>query len=295
MNNGLTNRGIPGFRCLIEEFVQRVKERNPVIEVSPLQEVEPRIRGTLPNKEVDLVLSSGGRGSPFDGFKKPWYSGYRKFLDHVADATLKDPLRSPALFVVCHSFEISIIHFDFAKMKERRELKVGAMPAYLTEEGRQDPLFAPFGDRLFGWEYREWQAMDLDEKRLGRGALLARESLPGKTDEGEALLACRFAPGIVGTQFHPEADREGATAYIEENAERLKGSYGEKGFQQMSEIVNNPNGLMRTYTLLIPSWLTLRFNELAPHRGWNPIDMPGEARPSRSSRLTGGLPGLRDS
>ncbi len=50
-----------------------------------------------------------------------------------------------------------------------------------TPEGQRHPLLTAFGDRLFAFEHRNWEAVDLDEpllRKLG-GALLARESRDG--------------------------------------------------------------------------------------------------------------------
>lgn len=278
MNNGVANEATRCFRRLFEGLQARVRAANPSLEIQ-FKHVQPRNLGELPGEDVDLVLSSGGPGSPFDGYGDTWCTGYRKFLDRVVERNLRDPFKAPALFVVCHSFEICINHFGFAQMTQRENLKFGVFPAYTTEEGRRSVVFEPFEDRLFVWEHRRWQATDLDEKKLKAlgGKLLAVESRPGgEIDKGRGLLGFEFAPGIVGTQFHPEADRPGVMAWANrpEHAADLVDAYGHSLYERMMKTLADPSRLARTYALLIPGWLTHRFNQLALDRGLRPIPPP---------------------
>ncbi len=277
MNNGVANEATRCFRRLFDGFVQRVRAVNPDLPVQ-FKHVQPRNLGELPDENVDLVLSSGGPGSPYDGFDDPWCVGYRKFLDHVVQSNATDPDHAPQIFVVCHSFEIAITHFKVAEMTKRETLKFAIMPAYPTDEGMADPLFAPFGERLFVWEHRRWQAVNLNQKALDAlgGKLLCRESRPGRTDKGPAVVGFRFAPGLVGTQFHPEADRPGVMAWINrpEHAADLRDAYGNALYERMIKTLDDPTRLARTYALLIPTWLQLRFNEMAKVRGLRPIGPP---------------------
>ena len=45
----------------------------------------------------------------------------------------------------------------------------------------------------------------------------------------------------------------------------------------MVKSLANPNRLARTFALMIPGWLTLRFNELAQARGYKPLTLPEQA------------------
>lgn len=278
MNNGVANEATRCFRRLFDAFVVKVRAANPGLDIS-FRHVQPRNLGELPDDHSDLVLSSGGPGSPHEGYEDPWCAGYRRFVDHVVESNLKDPLRAPGLFAVCFSFELCINHFGFAHMTKRDTLKFGVMPCYTTEAGAESLLFRPFGDRLFVWEHRRWQAVDLDEKKLKAlgGQLLATESRAGGADKGPGLLGFRFAPGVVGTQFHPEADRPGVLAWIyrPEHAADLVDAYGQSLYDRMLKTLADPTRLARTYALLIPGWLTHRFNEhIARVRGLNPIPEP---------------------
>lgn len=277
MNNGVANEAIRCFRRLVTAFVGRVRAANPRLTVH-LDHIQPRNLGEVPSHQVDLFVSSGGPGSPHDGWDQPWCTAYRKFLDWTMDAAVHRPEAPPAGFLVCHSYEIAVQHFQFAQMRHRNDLKFAIFPAYVTAEGRKAPFLAPFDDRLFIWEHRHWQAVEMDARRVAAqgGALLATESRPGRSDKGHALLSFRFGPGLDGTQFHPEADRAGVLAWIDrpEHASALKDAYGHSLYDRMMRTLADPTRLARTFALLIPGWLTDRFNRLAAVRGLHPIPAP---------------------
>jgi GMP synthase-like glutamine amidotransferase len=277
MNNGVTNEATRCFKRLFDAFVTRVRDANPQLKVD-FRHVQPRNLGEVPREDADLVLSSGGPGSPFDGYDEQWCTDYRKFLDHVVEKNLKSPLTAPSVFVVCHSYEITVNHFAVARMAKRESLKFGVFPAYVTAAGQQHSVFDGFGERLFTWEHRTYEAIDLNEKRLKElgGKLLATESREGRADKGNGLMGFEFAPGVCGTQFHPEADRPGVIAWINrpEHSSAFKDKYGHSLYDRMMKTLSDPTRLGRTFGLLIPGWLTRRFNEIAATKGLAPISLP---------------------
>jgi GMP synthase-like glutamine amidotransferase len=278
MNNGVANEATRCFRRLFDAFSMHVREANPGLEIT-LQHVQPRNLGELPDPKSDLILSSGGPGAPTDGYEEDWCNGYRRFVDSVVDRTLRDPSRAPSLFAVCHSFEICVQHFGVATMARRENLRFGVFPAYVTEAGRASIVFKPFEDgRLFTWEHRRFEAVDLDERKLAGlgGRLLARESREGREDKGRGVMGLQFAPGVVGTQFHPEADRPGVMAWVQrrEHSDALRDAYGHELLERMLKTLSDPTRLARTYALAIPGWLAERFNHLAEERGLRKIPAP---------------------
>jgi homoserine O-succinyltransferase len=277
MNAGVDNEAMRCFRAIVSAFLARVRGVNPELE-PVVKHVQPRNLGELPPAQCDLYLSTGGPGSPFDGYDEPWCTGYRRFLDGIVDeATVRGDLSRSAL-VICHSFEIAIEHFAFAKMARRKTTKFGVMPVYMTREGEVSPLLSSFGDRLFAWEHRDWEAVGLDLAKLQslQGELWATESRDRRS-KGEGLLAFRFGPGIEGTQFHPEADRDGARVWIErpEHKKACIDSYGELTYARMLKSLDDPKRIDHTFKTLIPGWLLRRFNALAPTRSWTPVNSAG--------------------
>jgi hypothetical protein len=164
MNNGVANQATRCFRRLIDAFGARVARANPGVELV-FKHLQPRNLGELPTLDEDIVLSSGGPGSPHDGWDDPWCTGYRKFLDGVIERNLKSAHESIKVFAVCHSFEIATVHFKTAEMRKRSALKFGLMPAYMTPHGERADFLTPFGYRLFCWEHRNWEAVSPEPTR----------------------------------------------------------------------------------------------------------------------------------
>jgi GMP synthase-like glutamine amidotransferase len=265
-------RGIAG------SFLETVARKNPTLAGEVLV-VSPRDTNDEVPRDCDFYVSSGGPGSPFEGDDQPWYADYGRFSDSVVESTLRGGADRQALFAICYSFEMVVRHFQIAAIAPRAERKFGVMPIYTTPEGQKHPLLAAFGDRLFAFEHRNWEAIEPDEARLRSlgGRVLARESRDG-VSKGRALLALDVAPGIEAVQFHPEADRPGVMNWVArpEQAAAFKATYGELTYQAMLRTLDNPRRLARTFALVIPGWLARRFNELAPSRGYAPIDAPSE-------------------
>jgi GMP synthase-like glutamine amidotransferase len=278
MNNGVKNQATRCFKQIVDAFRKRATAFNEQLDFH-FTHVQPRNLGELPPDDVDLVLSSGGPGSPFDGYEDPWCTGYRKFLDRCIELNQKDPSAAPKALLVCHSFELGVIHFKVGTMQRRPSLKFGLMPAYTTRAGQKEDFLRPYGDRLFAWEHRNWEAVDIDLARLGElgGALLATESREGHApDKGRAALSLKFGPGIWGTQFHPEADKPGAMAWIEKPEHKIAvtDAYGQLLYERMLKSLSNPDRLAKTFALFIPGWLTFRFNEIAPQKSLRPLPPP---------------------
>lgn len=276
MNNGVANQATRCFRRLLDGFSNRLRAANPGIEIT-LKHVQPRNLGELPPDDVDIAVSSGGPGSPFDGYDDPWCAGYRSWMDHVVERNMAHPLNAPSVLVVCHSFEISVMHLGVARLQAREARKFGVMPQYPTPAGQDSYLFRGFGDRIFAFEHRNWEVVDIDERRCKQlgAVLLARESRDG-VSKGRGLTSFHLAAGVDGSIFHPEADRTGVVTWINkpEMAEAFKEAYGEYTYDQMMDTLNDPTRLARTFSLMVPGWLTHRFNLMAPAWGYQRLAQP---------------------
>jgi GMP synthase-like glutamine amidotransferase len=276
MNNGHPNQASRCFRVLIDDFFAKVRAKNPQL-ATQLVVVHPRNLLELPPEDCDFYLSSGGPGGPFDHDADSWLTGWRSWVDRLVEKNLVRGPKAPGLLGVCYSFELLIEHFKIAKMSLRSRRKFGVMPVYMTEAGMNHSLTSPFGDRLFAFENRNWEALDPDERRLRElgGAILAQESRDGQS-KGAGLMAVDFAPGVIGAQFHPEADKPGVVAWLQkrEQAEAFIEAYGQVTYRRMLDTLDNPQRLARTFTVFIPGWLSRRFNHMAADRGWNLLDEP---------------------
>ena len=188
MNQGHANQAMRCFRGLVGGFFDRVQRTNPGV-ACELVEVSPRDTNAPIPRDCDLYLGSGGPGSPFDGDDQPWFADFTRFVDEIVESSQGPAARERSLFGVCYTYEMLVRHFRVATMAMRDSRKFGVMPIYTTSAGQKHPLLAAFGDRLFAFEHRNWEAIDLDEARLRElgGALLAQESRDGFS-KGRAFL-----------------------------------------------------------------------------------------------------------
>jgi GMP synthase-like glutamine amidotransferase len=278
MNNGHVNQAMRCLRGIVYNFFEHVRRFNPNLPCV-LGEVSPRDTGNAVPRDYDLYISTGGPGSPYDGDGMPWVTDYSEFLEGVADAAIRGGAKQRAVFAICYSFEMVVRHFRLAAVVPRTERKFGVMPIYTTPEGQAHPLLRPFGDRLFAFEHRSWEAVELDERKLSAlgGELLALESRDGMS-KGRAILGLDVTAGIEAVQFHPEADRPGVMNWVSrpEQAAAFKACYGEVTYQAMLRTLDDPRRLARTYALVIPGWMARRFNMLAPFRGYAELSPPSE-------------------
>lgn len=278
MNDGHVNQAMRCLRSIVGRFFRHVQAFNPDV-LCEATEVSPRDTTEKIPEDCDLYLSSGGPGSPYDGDGMPWATDYGRFLDSLLESSAKAETEARSLFAICYSFEMVVRHFKLATVAPRADRKFGVMPVYTTLEGQKHPLLSAFGDRLFAFEHRNWEAVDLDVaglRALG-GHFLAQESRDG-VSKGRAILGLEVAPGIEAVQFHPEADRPGVMNWVSrpEQAAAFKATYGEITYRAMLRTLDDPNRLARTFALLIPGWMVRRFNVLAPYRDWVELPPPGE-------------------
>lgn len=276
MNNGHVNQAMRCFRSIVSAFFERVERANPDLRMR-LVEVSPRDTQARIPRDCDIYIGSGGPGSPYDGDHERWFADFGKFCDEMVSSARRNDADEKSFFGVCYTFEMLVRHFKVADVSMRDSRKFGVMPIYTTSYGQRHELLHAFHDRLFAFEHRNWEAVNLDEARLHElgGGILAQESRDGHS-KGRALLGIDFGGGIEAVQFHPEADRAGVMSWVArpEQAEAFRETYGEFTYQAMLRTLDDPNRLARTFALVIPGYLTRRFNRLAVHRGYAPVELP---------------------
>jgi hypothetical protein len=72
-----------------------------------------------------------------------------------------------------------------------------------------------------------------------------------------AIMALRFSPEVVGTQFHPEADGEGMLRYMrtDERKQQVVTAYGEEKYDEMVRLLATPGTIDVTEDTIIPTFL----------------------------------------
>lgn len=278
MNDGHPNQAMRCFRKIVHGFFDRVRAANPglscdMVEVSPRNTTDRIPRGH------DFYIGTGGPGSPFDGDGERWFIDFSRFTDELLKDCRRTDERQKSFFAVCYTFELLVRHFGVAEVAMRQSRKFGLMPVYTTARGQQHPLLSQFADRLFAFEHRNWEAIDVNDRALSslEGSILAIESRDGHS-KGRAVLGVDFGPGVEAVQFHPEADRAGVMSWVArpEQAAAFRETYGEFTYQAMLRTLDDRTRVARTFAYVIPGFLARRFNLLAQARGLAPIELPGE-------------------
>jgi hypothetical protein len=81
-----------------------------------------------------------------------------------------------------------------------------------------------------------------------------------------AIMAIRFNPNMIGTQFHPEADATGMLLHLhtEEKKKTVIENYGQEKWDSMVTHLNDPDKIMNTYSHILPNFLHLCLDQLEP-------------------------------
>ena len=255
MNNGRPNQGMRGLR----EIVNRYQE------YLTIEEFEVRQQHQIPDLGYDIYISSGGPGDPRDGhhqWEKPWHQLVRDIWEHnLHQATKK------YVFFVCHSFQMACHQFGLCEITKRKSTSFGIYPIHKTPAGKHDILLEPLDDPFYAVDSRDWQLVEPNKSAFeGMGAqIISREKIRTHIELERAIMAIRFSPEMVGTQFHPEADPRGMKKHfsIEENREKVIKNYDLKKYQSMMSHLEDPEKISRTHDVVIPGFLERAIHSLS--------------------------------
>jgi len=268
-----------GLACIVE--LLRQTSRRYFAGAASVDVFDCRGGGEVPSLAHEVVISSGGPGSPYEGVGQEWEAAYFRYLERVWGAKQGAGASPRFLFAICHSFELVARFFDLAEVIPRRSPSYGILPVHLTPEGEADPLFQGLGNPFMAADFREWQVVQLREGRLAElgGALLAREKIRPHVPLERSVMALRLSPHWVGVQFHPEAEpaRMRALFTRPEKREEVLSRHGEQKYAAILELIDNPEGLPRTYATLLPRFLHSAVTTLRPELA-TPADGDGAVR-----------------
>jgi homoserine O-succinyltransferase len=251
--------GVPnqGMRCL-RDILHAFGERGEVgVECD---EFEVRIRREVPDLSYDVYLSSGGPGSPLDSEGSEWERRYFRWLRQV-DRWNADPAnpRKKKVFFICHSFQLACRHYRVAEVSKRRSTSFGVFPVHLMHEGLDEPVFEGLPDPFYAVDSRDFQVLQPHHNRLREmgGRVLCLEKERPHVPLDRAIMAIRFSPHMIGTQFHPEADAVGMSLYLrtEEKKQTVIENHGYEKWQSMVEQLEDPDKILWTYSHILPNFL----------------------------------------
>lgn len=248
-----------GMRC-IRDLLRRFGNDNYAR--MEWDEFEVRINNQLPDLSYDIYISSGGPGSPLDSRGGQWEREYFSWLQQVENYNKSaDHALKKYVLLICHSFQITCRYYELAKITKRRSTAFGIFPVTMLEDGLREPVFSGLENPFYAVESRDYQVVQPNEERLqASGAkLLAIEKERPHVPLERAVMAIRFNKYMIGVQFHPEADAEGMTMYLqrEDRKRMVIENYGPKKWQSMISSLNDPGKIIWTQAHVIPNFLLM--------------------------------------
>ena len=262
MNEGVPNEGM---RC-IRDLLQNLKNSNTVD--LEWEEFEVRKSLQIPSLDHDIYISSGGPGSPLSSLGSEWENAYFKWLGLI-DNWNKNPSNpnKKFVFLICHSFQLACRYFEVGEVIKRKSTAFGVFPIHmLKHHGTIDPIFHGLEDPFYGVDSRDYQVVQTNKQRVHElgGEILCIEKERPHVPLERAVMAIRFNPYMVGTQFHPEADAQGMSMYLqrEDKKQVVIHNHGLPKWTSMIEHLNDPDKINLTNKQVLPNFLMQSIEEI---------------------------------
>ncbi|HVB02963.1 MAG TPA: hypothetical protein VNE41_04505 [Chitinophagaceae bacterium] len=253
LNAGAPNQGMRSLRNILSRYA-KVNDLHFQIE-----EFEVRNRQEMPDDSFQVYFSTGGPGSPLESQGSSWEKRYFSLVSRLETINSSADNDKKFMFFICHSFQLLCRHYALGSVCKRKSPSFGVLPVHQCPEAGKDPVFAGLPDPFFAVDSREWQVIGPDFSRFEviGARLLAIEKERPLVPLERALMAIRFSPWFFGTQFHPEADPEGMTHYLEttNKKEQVIEQFGMEKYLSMISQLQDPDKIMLTRELVIPSFL----------------------------------------
>jgi GMP synthase-like glutamine amidotransferase len=249
---GATNEGM---RCIHEIIAQYEKRHSLNCQVNVY---DVRQQNQIPELREDVFICSGGPGSPTESKDLDWENNFFAWIDNVQQYNLENELKKH-IFFICHSFQMACRHFDLALVTKRKSTAFGVFPVHMTEAAATELIFSGLSNPFFAVDSRDYQVIQPKMEQLekcGASILTIEKERPHVSFE-RAIMAIRFNPYMVGTQFHPEADAPGMLRYLQREDKKINviEQHGIAKWQSMVEQLNDPDKIMLTYSKILPNFL----------------------------------------
>ena len=248
------NAANEGMRC-IRQLLQRTEQDSGL--TFQVDVFNVRANNEVPGLDYDIYISSGGPGSPLPS-PEPWEPLYFGFIDALF-AYNKLAERKKHLLLICHSFQLVSRHLGLGEVGKRKSTSFGVLPVHLTAAGQADPIFARLPEHFYAVDSRDYPLTDLHPERLAELSIevLCLEKERPHVPLARAIMALRFSPEVVGTQFHPEADGEGMLRYMrtDERKQQVITAYGEEKYDEMVRLLATPGTIDVTEDTIVPTFL----------------------------------------
>jgi len=252
-----------GMRCIRQIIADWSKQYGYKVTVD---EFEVRLSLSVPDISYDIYISSGGPGSPLESEGSAWEKAYFSWFQQV-ETWNKSSEHYPKkhVFFICHSYQLVCRHLNIGKVCKRKSTAFGVFPIHMNNAGKNEPVFDNMPDPFYSVDSREYQVIEpnfVQLINLGANILAIEKERPHIALE-RAIMAVRFSDYFIGTQFHPEADAEGMSMYLqrEDKKKTVIDNHGEAKWQSMIEQLSDPDKIMWTHNHILPNFLNQAVGE----------------------------------
>ncbi|MEP7265358.1 MAG: GMP synthase [Bacteroidota bacterium] len=244
-----------GMRC-----IQQILNSYPLLASQSLsfKVYDVRFRHEVPSMDYDIYISTGGPGSPLEEPGAQWERLFFRWVDDLLSYNKMNESKKHAFFV-CHSFQLLCRHLKVGDVCKRVSTAFGIFPIHKTADGLKESCFKGLADPFFAVDSRDWQIIKPDLHLLqAMGAkILAIEKERPHVSYERAVMAIRFTPEIIGTQFHPEADATGMKVYLmrQDKKDLIIRHHGEDKYEEMLLHLNDAEKISLTQQIVFPTFL----------------------------------------
>jgi GMP synthase-like glutamine amidotransferase len=259
MYDDAPNEGMRCIKTLIKGFLQSKGIDEASYSIFNVRKGVP-----LPSiANFDAFISTGGPGSPILE-NTDWEKNYFQLIEELLEQNKRSEIKKQ-LFAICHSFQLLYQYFELGIITKRKSTSFGVMPIHKLEPAVHENVFFGLEEPFWAVDSRDFQAIVPNKKRfkeIGAKILCIEKNRPHVPLE-RAIMAIRFTPELIGTQFHPEADAEGMHRYFrtEEKKQAVITNFGEKKYLSMIEHLEDPDKIMLTESVILPNFLEHAFQQ----------------------------------
>jgi len=150
-------------------------------------------------------------------------------------------------------------HFKVGTLCRRKSAAFGVFPIHKTLIGKSEDVFAALPDPFYAIDSREWQVVtaDMAHLRASGMAVLAIEKERPHVPFERAVMAVRFSPEMIGTQFHPEADAARMRTHLlaADKKRQVVQQQGAAKYDDMLRCLEDPAKITLTQHVVLPAFL----------------------------------------
>lgn len=248
MYEGTRNLGMTNIQDIVKQFGADID----------FEIFDVRSAVKVPDLSHDIYIFSGGPGNPLVG-DESWLAPFHELIDELWHYNRHEEGPKKFVFFICHSFQMACHHFKIGEINRRREKSFGTFPVHKTDGGEHEWLLNELNEPFWVADFREYQVVkpNLERMREIGATLLCVEKDRPHLEVERAMMAVRFSPEMIGTQFHPEADPVGMRSYFgeEERVAAILEEYGEEKYESMVKDLQDPAKIARTHAIILPLFL----------------------------------------